>query len=84
MPKYLPRTFTIEALAKLLMYGNYVKAKAEAQSTPIGEIVAKELERYPYTRKSNFVDPYFTPSDLKESYQDVNFRAAITDAGMCV
>ena len=31
--KLLPRTFTIEALSKLLMYGNYAKAKAEAQST---------------------------------------------------
>ena len=82
MRKVLPRTFTIEALAKLLMYGNYVKAKAEAQPTPISEIVKKELERYPYTRKSNSVAPYFTPTDLKGSDQDVNFRAAITDAGM--
>ena len=29
----LPKSFTIEALSKLLMYGNYAKAKAEAQST---------------------------------------------------
>ena len=82
MRKVLPHTFTIESLTKLLMYGNHVKAKAEAQSTPISEIVVKELERYPYKRKSNSVDPYFTPTDLKGSYQDVNFRAGITDAGM--
>ena len=66
------------------MYGNYAKAKAEAQSTPVavGDIVVKELARYPYTRKINTVDPYFTPTDLKGTYPDVNFRAAITDAGM--
>ena len=82
--KILPHTLTVEALSKLLMYGNYAKAKAEAQSTPVavGDIVVKELARYPYTRKINTVDPYFTPTDLKGTYPDVNFRAAITDAGM--
>ena len=82
--KILPHTFTIEALSKLLMYGNYAKAKAEAQSTPVtvGDIVVKELDRYPYTRKTDTVDPYFPPTDLKGTYPDVNFRAGITDAGM--
>ena len=77
-----PRTFTIEALSKLIMYGDYAKAVAEAQSTSIREIVKKELERYPYTRKTNIVEPYFTPTDLRGSYPDINFRAAITDAGI--
>ena len=80
--KIIPRTLTIEALSKLLMYGNYAKARAEAQSTTVGDITMKELEHYPYTRKTNPVDPYFTPTDLKGSYPDVDFRAAITDAGM--
>ena len=29
--KFLPPTFTIDALSKLLMFGDYAKAKAEAQ-----------------------------------------------------
>ena len=79
----LPPTFTIDALSKLLMFGDYAKAKAEAQSASLSDIVKKELDRYPYTRKAVSVDPYFTPTDLKGSYLDVNFRAAITDAGVC-
>ena len=42
-----PHTLTIKALSKLLMYGNYAKAMAEAQSTTIREIVKNELEQYP-------------------------------------
>ena len=29
--KFLPPTFTIDALSKLLMFGDYAKARAEAQ-----------------------------------------------------
>ena len=44
----------------------------------------RELELYPYTKKTDTVNPYFTPTDLKRTYPEVNFRAAITDAGMRV
>ena len=81
--QFLPPTFTIEALSKLLMFRDYTKAKAEAQSASLSDIVKKELDRYPYTRKAVSVDPHFTATDLKGSYMEVNFRAAITDAGVC-
>ena len=45
------------------------------------ELVEKELDRYPYTRKSKIVDPYFTPVDMMKTNADVSFEAAITDAG---
>lgn len=80
--KILPSSFDVEALSKLLMYGNYAKAKAEAQVTPVANIIMKELEHYPYARKTNIVAPYFTPTDIKRTYPFVSFRAGITDAGI--
>ena len=44
-------------------------------------------QHYPYTRKNSTIDPYFTPTDLGRNFigatEEVNFRAAITDAGIC-
>ena len=81
--EFLANALTVDALSKLLMFGDYVRAKAEAQSTSVSDIVMKELGRYPYARKTVPVNPYFTPTDLKGSYPHINFRAAITDAGVC-
>ena len=44
----------IESLTKLLMYGNYVKARQFAKNVTISEVVEDELAHYPYTRKRRF------------------------------
>ena len=78
---------SIRGLAKLLMYGNFVKARSFAESKTFREVVEGELDLYPYSRKKEFISPYFTPVDL--SSVDLNlenttmFRPSLTDAGIC-
>ena len=55
--------------------------RAEAESASVREIVERELDSYPYTRKAKTVDPYFSPMDLMKINANVNFETAITDAG---
>ena len=42
---------TTEGLVKLLMYGDYVKAKAAFQNVPYQSIVEEDLKKYRYKRK---------------------------------
>ena len=44
--------YTTEGLVKLLMYGDYVKNKAELQNTTTLAIVENELGKYQYKRKT--------------------------------
>ena len=72
---------SIPGLAKLLMYGNFAQARVVAESKTVREIVEGELDMYPYSRKKNFHEPYFTPIDL--SLENTDFKPALTDAGIC-
>ena len=63
------------------MYGNFVKARAVAESRTVREIVEGELDLYPYSKKKIFHEPYFSPVDL--SLENTNFNPALTDAGIC-
>ena len=76
-----PMNFPIPRLSKLFMYGTYVKARAEAESIAVRDVVKGELDNYPYSRKAKFVDPHFTPPDIYNP--NVDFKPAITDAGIC-
>ena len=74
--------FSIPGLTKLFMYGNYVHARAEAESKTIRDVVEEELGLYPYSRKKEFLEPYFIQADL--SLDDpMHFKPALTDAGIC-
>ena len=46
------------------MYGSFVQARAVAESRTIREVVEQELYLYPYSRKEEFMEPYFAPIDL--------------------
>ena len=45
---------TTEGLVKLLMYGDYVKAKAAFQNVPHQSIVEEDLKKYQYKRKHTY------------------------------
>ena len=45
------------------------------------DIVIGEVDQYPYTKRNNFHEPYFTPLDMFN--EDLEFTAAVTDAGSC-
>ena len=45
---------TTEGLMKLLMYGDYVKAKASAGNVTKQSVVERELRRYSYKTASTF------------------------------
>ena len=72
---------SIPGLAKLLMYDNFVRARALAESKTIKEVLEQELDLYPYSRKEIFQEPYFAPVDL--SLENTDFKPALTDAGIC-
>ena len=76
-----PTFSNITSLAKLFMYGNYVRARSYVQSITPKEVVEKELGHYPYERRDAVDDPYFTPVDISEA--NLGFHAAMTDAGIC-
>ena len=44
--------YTIEGLVKLLMYGDYVKAKASFQNAQYQSIIEDDVARYEYKRKN--------------------------------
>ena len=79
---YHPYKFTIPGLSKLLMYGNFLKARSSAESKTIADLVNEELSLYNYTRKPEFHEPYFTPVDLGNEHSP-DFKTAITDVGLC-
>ena len=60
-------TYSIRGLAKLLAFGHVAKNAAESRNTTMRAIVEEELERFPYTRKAAFKEPYFSPTDLRVS-----------------
>ena len=76
-----PLNYTVVGLSKLLTYGSFVKSRASALSltgatmTTIGDVVREEVDNYPYTRRSEFKEPYFRPLDL--SGKTNLFREAI-------
>ena len=43
---------TIIGLAKLLAYGDFLKAKASQRNETIFAVLDKEIAKYPYSRKS--------------------------------
>ncbi len=45
---------TIDGLAKLLHFGDYVEAKAEQKGISIENAIKEEIEAYPYTKKRDF------------------------------
>ena len=49
-PKY-----SIEGLMKLLMFGDYVKAKAVAGNVTMQSVIEGELQKYPYKRANAFI-----------------------------
>ena len=67
--------------AKLMMYGDFVKATSTADSRTIKEVIEEEFNFYGYSRKMTFHEPYFAPVDL--SYKVTDFKPALTDAGIC-
>ena len=73
--------FNVTSLAKMFMFGSFVKARAEAESMSLRNIVDQEIEQYPYTRRSTYHVPFFTPLDMFN--KDEEFNAAVTDAGAC-
>ena len=75
---------SIPGLAKLLMYGNFVHARAAAEKRSIKEVVEEELDLYPYSKKKIFKEPYFPPVHINiENTEHTNFKPALTDAGIC-
>ena len=73
--------FNVTSLAKMFMFGSFIKARAEAESMSLRNIVDQEIEQYPYTRRSTYHVPFFTPLDMFN--KDEEFNAAVTDAGAC-
>ena len=53
-PMALGLNFTVESLARLLMFGTYVRAKALSMDKTVDEVVEQELSKFPYTRKRKF------------------------------
>ena len=75
--------FTTDGLAKLFAFGSYVRARMEENGTSMESIMGVELERYKYTRKEVFQEPYFSPLDMSGAHEG-EFQAALTDSGMCM
>ena len=73
---------SIRGLAKLLMYGNFVQARAVDESRTVKEVMEQELDLYPYSRKKEFMEPYFAPIDLNTD-RFTHFKPSLTDAGIC-
>ena len=71
----------VRGQAKLLMYGDFVKSRATAESRTIQEVIEEEFNFYDYSRKKTFQEPYFAPVDL--SYKVTDFKPSLTDAGIC-
>lgn len=71
----------VRGQAKLLMYGDFVKSRATAESRTIQEVIEEEFNYYDYSRKKTFHEPYFAPVDL--SYKVTDFKPSLTDAGIC-
>ena len=60
----------------MLMFGDYVKSRAALLSKTPEEVVQEELDNYPYGRKDEYIEPYFTPVDLSNT--NPHFTAAVT------
>ena len=72
-----PYELNIIGLSKLLMYGNYLGSRGAEKTNAIKE----ELNLYPYTKKDEFKQPYFTPVDL--GHKNSNFNPLTTEVGVC-
>ncbi len=46
--------YSIDSLAKLLLYGTYVKTKAELNVVDPEVIVTKDLDKFPYPRHAEY------------------------------
>ncbi len=75
-----------DGIAKLLMFGAYVRAQVEMNSgsrnLTVRSLVETELAKFNYTRKAAFKEPYFSPVDLSHEH-DYDFYPALTDSGVC-
>ena len=45
---------TITGLAKLLAFGDFLKAKASQRNATSNEILNEEIAKYPYSRKNEY------------------------------
>ena len=45
---------TTEGLIKLLMYGDYVKARAYSSNASVQSVITEDLDNYPYKKKESF------------------------------
>ena len=54
--KRFPYNLTSSGLAKMLMFGDYVKSKAVMLSKTQQEVMEEELNNYPYNRKDENID----------------------------
>ena len=50
---FVPRN--ISGLSKLLFYSTFVKASAEADNISVADVIMRDLDLLPYTRRENFV-----------------------------
>ena len=48
---------TTEGLIKLLMYGDYVKARAYSSNASVQSVITEDLHNYPYKKKESFQGP---------------------------
>lgn len=46
--------YSVDGLAKLFMYGSYLKTKVAVENKTIRDILLQELKNYPYSRKQQF------------------------------
>ena len=75
------KEFNVTSLAKMFIFGSFVKARAKAESITVEDIVKREVDQYPYTKRNTFHEPYFIPLDMFNN--GLEFTAAITDSGAC-
>ena len=45
--------FTIEGLAKMLAYGDWVRAQASRDGSTLSKVMQADVKKYPYDRKQN-------------------------------
>ena len=75
------KEFNVTSLAKMFMFGSFIKARTDSESETIEFIVNGEVDQYPYTKRNTFHEPYFIPLDMFSN--GLEFTAAVTDAGAC-
>ena len=66
--KYTKKNVTLRGIVKMLMYGTYARAvAASGDPKDIGEVIKREVEKYPYPKKDKF-----QVSNFKDSFPKLN------------